>query len=328
VVDSGREAAAGSDRDGKGYAVNDREPVVLRDQPVVDFRHLTSPEQLAAIGRIEDVALVIVPHSLAAAYLAIPASGVAATVYAPDGANVRTHTGMLVVPGDGIGAADDVLVVIGGLLITSPVTGPVPRQVYVTGLVLAPRGSETALGPVLTGGTGNVSYYRYAEGQELKVLSGEVRLSGAMLANRGGQTDDILVAAGEIVVTGQLSDVGYGQVVVAGEVAAPEASREVMEPRLQVHGELAWYPGDSPRVFHGSTSLGAGFFRQFDEPAAVVSFGKLTILPDVTEALLREKVRSFTLFGLTSAPAELVGVVQFLAADVFGSIEASDGPGS
>jgi len=42
--------------------------VVISDQPVVDFSHLTSPEQLAVIREIKDVALVIVPESLAAAY--------------------------------------------------------------------------------------------------------------------------------------------------------------------------------------------------------------------------------------------------------------------
>ena len=300
---------------------------MLRDQEIVNFAHLTSPDQLAGVGRIEDVTLVIVPQSLAAAYLAIPAADVNATVYVPDGANVRTHTGMLTVPGDGIGTGDDVLIVMGTLLITSPVTGPLPRQVHVNGLVLAPRGSETALGPVLAGASGSVSYYRYAEGQDIKVLSGEVRLSGAMLENRAGQPDDLLIAAGEIVIYGPASAVGYRQVVVAGEVAAPEAHREVIEPRLEAYGELAWYPGDNPRVFHGSTSLGAGFFRQLDEPASLVSFGALAIDPDVTESLLREKVRSFTLFGRTTAPAELVGVVQFLATDAFAAIGASDGPG-
>ena len=59
--------------------MNENEPasdrVVLSDQPVADFSHLTAPEQLAAIGRIENVALVIVPESLAAAYAAIPSSG-------------------------------------------------------------------------------------------------------------------------------------------------------------------------------------------------------------------------------------------------------------
>lgn len=320
--------------------MSDREPVVLRDQGVVDLRHLSSPGQLAAIARIEDVGMVIVPESFAAEYLAIPADDVGATVYVPDGANVRVHTGMMQVPGDGIGTGDDVLIVTGGLIITSPITGPLPRQIHVTGLLLAPRGSETALVPVLAGSTGSVTYYRYAEGQDIKVLGGEVNLSGATLENRAGQPDDILVAAGEIVVTGQASHVGYGLIVIAGEVAAPEASRDVLESRFHVGGEIAWYPGDSPRTFRGKTSLGAGFFRQLDEPVVIVSFGRLEILPDVTESLLREKVRGFTLFGQTIAPAELVGVVQFLATDAFGPIQASesiqasdvtqasDGPGS
>jgi hypothetical protein len=51
--------------------------VVVSDQPVADFSHLTAPEQLAAISRIEHVALVIVPESLAAAYAAIPTYGCA-----------------------------------------------------------------------------------------------------------------------------------------------------------------------------------------------------------------------------------------------------------
>lgn len=323
-MDSRRQAAAGNDHDDKERALNEREPVVLQGQVVVDFSQLTSPEQLDAVGRIEDVGLVIVPQSLAAAYLAICVSGVAATVYVPNGAHVRTHTGLLVVPGDGIGAGDDVLIVIGALLITSPVTGPLPRQIHVTGLVLAPRGSESALGSVLVTSIGNISYYRYGEGQDIQVLTGQVTLPSAMLENRAGQPGDILLAAGEVVITGEVREVGY-RLVVAGDVAAPESSREVLGPRLAVHGNIAWYSGASPRVFHGSTSLGAGFFRQLDEPGTEVSFGELVILPDVTESMLREKVRGFTLFGRASAPADLAGVIQFLATDVFQPIEASDG---
>jgi hypothetical protein len=85
--------------------MNENEPdggrVVVSDQPIADFSHLTAPEQLAAISRIEGVALVIVPASLAGAYAAIPTSGVAATIYVPDGANVRVHTGALMMSGDG-----------------------------------------------------------------------------------------------------------------------------------------------------------------------------------------------------------------------------------
>jgi hypothetical protein len=89
--------------------MNENEPagdgVVLSNQPVADFSHLTEPEQLTAISRIEGVALVIVPESLAGAYAAIPSSRVAATIYVPDGANVRVHTGALVVGGDGEASA-------------------------------------------------------------------------------------------------------------------------------------------------------------------------------------------------------------------------------
>ena len=312
--------------------MNGNEPaddrVVMSDQPVVDFSHLTSPEQLAAIGRIEGVALVIVPESLAGAYAAIPSSGVAATVYVPDGANVRVHTGALVVGGDGLGAADDVLIVTGLLVITSPVTGPVPRRIHVIGSVLAPRGSESALGPALAGGSGVVSYYPHTDAQDIKVLSGQVRLSGAMLANSAGQPDDLLIAAGQVVVTGPVTTVGYRQVIIAGQVAAPAASRDVIEPRVQIQGQAGWYRGDDPRVFYEDTALGPDFFRLLDQPVSLVVLGDLTIADGVTEAAMREKVTGICVFGDVTAPPGLVGVVQALTTDAFGSIRASDGPGS
>jgi hypothetical protein len=128
---------------------------VVSGEAVLDFTHLTSAEELAAISRIEGVAAVLVPESLAGAYAAIPSEGVAATVYVPDGGNARVHVGPMIVGGDGLGAAEDVLVVVGLLVITSPVTGVVPRRIIVVGSVLAPRGSEPALGPVLGGGVGS-----------------------------------------------------------------------------------------------------------------------------------------------------------------------------
>jgi hypothetical protein len=312
--------------------MNEQEPVrdrvVVSDQPVADFSHLTSPEQLATISRIEDVALVIVPESLAAAYAATPASGIAATIFVPDGANVRMHTGTLVVGGDGLGAAGDVLIITGMLVITSPVTAPVPHRIHVIGSVLAPRGSEAALGPALAGGAGGVTYYRLADGQDIKMLSGQVRLSGAMLANPAGQADDMLIAAGQVVITGQVTTVGYGQVIIAGQLAAPEASRDAIEPRIAVQGQAAWYRGDDPRVFNDDTSLGPDFFRLLDHPVSLVVLGDLVITAGVTEAMVRDKVTGITLFGDAVAPPELVGLLQVLTTDAFGSIRASDGPPS
>lgn len=302
--------------------------VVVSDQPVADFSHLTAPEQLAAISRIENVALVIVPESLAAAYAAISSSQVAATIYVPDSASVRVHTGALVTGGDGIGAADDVLVITGLLIITSPVTGPVPHRIHVIGSVLAPRGSEAALGPALAGGTGSVTYYTPFDGQDIKVLSGQVRLSGAILANSAGQPDDMLIAAGQVVIAGEIATVGYRQVIIAGQLAAPAASRDVIEPRAHVQGQALWYRGEDPRVFSGDATLGPDFFRLLDHPVSLVVLGDLTITAGVTEPMLREKITGISVSGDAMAPSELVGMLQVLAGDVFGEILASDGPGS
>jgi hypothetical protein len=298
---------------------------VISGDAFVDFSHLTSPEDLAAISRIEKVAAVVVPESLAAAYARIPSSQVAATVFIPAGANVRVHTGSLTVGGDGLGSPEDVLVVIGMLLITSPVTGPLPRRISVVGLVLAPRGSESTLGPVLGGGAGNVMYYPAADGQDFKVHSGQSRLSGAMLANTAGQPQDILIAAGQLVITSPVTALGYAQVIVAGIAVAPEASRELLEPKMQTQGLSAWYRGDQPRIISEDSSLGADFFRLLDHPVSLIVLADLSIDQGVSEATLREKVTDIVLFGELTAPADLVPMLQVLAADAFGTIRASDG---
>jgi hypothetical protein len=302
----------------------DRTGRVVKDEAILDLSHLTEPGQLAAISRIEDVAVVIVPESLAAAYATIPTAGVASTLYVPSGVNVRLQTGSLTVGGDGLGAESDVLVVIGLLLITSPVTGPVPKRIYVVGSVLAPRGSEQVLGQALAGGTGGVSYYQYADGQQVKVLSGQVKLSPAVLANTAGRPDDILVVAGQVVVTGEVASVGYGLTIIAGQLAAPAASRDVLEPAIQTQGQVTWYEGANPRVFNGSASIGPDLLRLLAAPTALVVLGDLTIEETVTEAALQEKVAGLAVFGDVIAPAGLIGVVQFLATDVFGDIVTSD----
>ncbi len=301
---------------------------LISGEAVVDFSHLTSPEELAAISRIEKVGTVIVPQSLAAAYARIPTSKIGATVFVPGDANIRIHTGSLTVSGDGLGAAEDVLVVIGMLIIISPVTGEVPRQVTVVGLTLAPRGSEAALGRVLGGGAGSVSYYRYTEGQDFKVLAGQVKLSGAMLANSAGQPGDVLIAAGQVIVTGPVTTVGYAQVIVAGQLIAPVASREVLEPSMQVTGQSAWYGAGEPRIILEDIRVGPDFFRLLDRPVSLVLLGDMTVAPGVSEDMVREKITDIILLGDITAPPEIVPVLQVLTTEAFGDIRAADGPGS
>ena len=102
----------------------------------------------------------------------------------------------------------------------------------------------------------------------------------------------------------------------------------MVEPRIQVQGQAAWYRGDDPRVFYDDTSLGPDFFRLLDHPASLVVLGDLTITEGVTEAMMREKITGISVFGDATAPPGLVGMLQALTTDAFGAIRASDGPGS
>ena len=301
---------------------------VIEGQGVLDLSHLTSAEELAAITRISQVGAVILPESLAGAYAAIPVSEVGATIFVPDGLKPRVHVGPLVVGGDGIGAPDEMLVVVGILVITGPVTGEVPGRISVVGSVFAPRGSETALSRAFGGGVGTVTYYRYPAGEGgpyVKVLSGQVRLTGAALANQNGEPSDILVAAGQVIITGEVGTIGYSQILVAGQVLAPEAAQAELETRMDAQGQTVWYRSGDPRVFFEDVELGPDYFRLLDHPISLITLGDLTIGAGVTSDLLRENVADIVLLGDVLAPAEAVSAVQVLATAILGQIRIADG---
>ena len=206
---------------------------VISDVSLLDLTPLSSAEELAAITRISDVAIVLVPESLMPAVAGIPMDDVAMVVPVPDGVEVRVHTGALTMGGDALaapGTENAAMIVTGTLILTSPVQKVAYRQIIVMGLVLAPHGSESALGAGLTRVTGAVDYFPYAEGQEVKVSTGQLQVGGEVLANPTGGPDDVLVVAGQLVVTGPVAKVGFRRVVVAGQVVAPGTARRCSAP--------------------------------------------------------------------------------------------------
>ncbi|MEV7626748.1 hypothetical protein [Actinoplanes sp. NPDC089786] len=306
--------------------MTDDERGVIDAQGMLDLSHLTSPDQLAAITRISRVGVVVVPESLAGAYAAIPAEDVGSTVFLPDGVKPRVHVGPLVVGGDGIGSPDEILIVVGVLVVIGAVTGDLPQRISVVGSVFAPRGSEAALGRVLGGGVGTVSYYRHQEGIRVKTLSGQIQLSGSSLANLTGEPTDILVAAGQLIITGEIGDVGYDQILIAGQLIAPAAGQAQLEARMDAQGQVVWYRSADPRVFLEDVELGPDYFRLLDHPISIIAFGAVTISAGVTAELLREKVADVVLFDDVVAPAEVVPALQVLTTIAMGQIRVADGP--
>ena len=299
---------------------------VLRDIAMLDLTPMSSPEDLAGITLITDVAIVLVPEDLMAAVMRIPMDDVAMVVPIPDGAEVRQHTGAMVMGGEALGGPGtdgSVLVVTGTLILTSPVPKVTYRQIIVLGMVLAPKGSEAALGAGLTRVTGGVDYYPYAEGQDVTVSTGQVRAGGEMLANPAGTPDDVLVIAGQLIVTGPVTSVGYKRIVVAGQVMAPRESQHVLGPVTIVKGQLTWYSG-VPRFFVGKERFGRSFFELIGDPMALALVGRFEIDAGVPAELLREKVSEITLIGKLVAPRELVGALQMLTTEMTGEIAVAE----
>jgi hypothetical protein len=299
---------------------------VINDVAMLDLTPMTSAEELAGITRISDVAIVLVRESLMPAVVGIPMDDVAMVVPVPDGVQVRTHTGALVMGGEALAGPDAenaTLIVTGTLILTSPVPKVTYRQVIVMGLVLAPHGSESALGAGLTRVTGAVDYYPYAEGQDVRVSTGQLRASGEVLANPSGGPDDILVVAGQLIVTGPVVKVGYRRVVVAGQMLAPQDSQPVLGAATVVKGQLVWYTGQ-PRFFVGKERFGRSFFELLDQPLTLALVGRFEIDPEVPPALLREKVQEITLIGKLVAPSQLVGVLQLLTTQKLGEIVVAE----
>jgi hypothetical protein len=129
----------------------------------VDFLDLSSAkttDDLAGITRISNVDCILIPEHLMTALTRIPMDNVDAVIPMPAGENVQLRVGQVWMTGEALaaGGAEDSLFVAGQLLITTPVTSVGYREIRVHGQVMAPRGSEAALGAKLGRLTGQILY--------------------------------------------------------------------------------------------------------------------------------------------------------------------------
>ena len=302
------------------------QPGVIRNVAVLDLTTMRSREELAGIKSIRNVANVIVPESLAGQLAAIPMRNVANVLPVPDGARVNAHVGALILDGAALAAATDiptVLLLTGALVITSPVERVGFHDIVTVGAVVAPAGSEAALTPVLRRVVGRVAYYPWAEGQQVRVFQGDTRVKGDVLANPGGSSNDIAIAAGTLLVTSPVPALGFRQVMVVGTLLAPEESEVVLSPALNVVGDAIWYTAP-PRLFTGKDRFAEAFFELLDGPVTLVLNGDFELAHDVSAEVVKERVAAIALNGVLRAPASLVPLLQVLAVHKQGVIKTLD----
>jgi hypothetical protein len=196
-------------------------------------------------------------------------------------------------------------------------------HLVVLGQVIAPRGSEASLGTALRRVSGQVVYYPYVDGGEVRTVHSGV-VSGESLANLAGQPADVLIATSQLVVTSPIQRLGYHQVVALGHAVVPKDT----DPTLLAHfttviGQIVSYTAPV-RVFDGKDHFSAGFFELLDEPITLVLDGKFSFDADIAPELLRQKVAAIVLDGKVAAPRRLVPMLQLLCVARDGKIQADD----
>ena len=302
----------------------------IRNVGMLDLSGLDAPEALDGVVSIRNVGVIIVPEPLVPRLNRIPMRNVGSTIPVPAGARPRIFSGETILSGEALanadGNPDDVLIVTGTLAITSPVAKVGYSQFIASGEVIAPEGSEAALGSGLSRMSGDLFYYPYTAGSSVRVRVGAQELTGRDLANPSGQESDILLVVGTLAVSGQVERLGYQQVVVVGTTVLPPGCEDVLAGRVISVGGRVVYSTAPLRQFTGNDSFGRDFFEYLDEPILLSYTGNCTLEEDVTPDLLKQKVAGIILTGNLIAPRAALGAVQALTLAKRGNISASDDP--
>lgn len=158
-------------------------------------------------------------------------------------------------------------------------------------------------------------------GENVRMVAGQMRTTGEALAHPGAE-EDVLVVAGQLLITTPVERVGYAGMIVAGQVYAPEGSEgALMAGITRLTGQVLYYSG-KPRFFVGEDRFARGFFEALDGPLSLILVGSFAIERGVEADLLKEKVAQILLAGHLRAPEELLPLVQVLAVEKAGTISA------
>jgi hypothetical protein len=300
----------------------------IHNVALLDLTGANSAAALDGVTRISRVSAILVPESLLPRLSSIPMDLVAATVPVRDGQRTRVMSGQIILSGEALASpgeeqSQDMLVIAGQLILTSPATKVGYRDLVVLGQLVAPRGSEAALGAGLTRMSGQVVYYPYPNGCNVRMVSSNA-IGGEVLANYGGDPMDVLLATGQLAITSPIDRLGYQQVIAVGHlVVSNTTSPDVLSRCMSIGGQVVTWSAP-PRVFDGKDHFTAGFFELFESPITLVLDGKYSFDEDVAPELLRRAVAGIVLDGQIRASRRLVPMLQMLCIARDGRISSFD----
>lgn len=157
-------------------------------------------------------------------------------------------------------------------------------------------------------------------GDNISFMGGQCVLSGDAIGQ--GNADTLLFVAGQLIITSAVTQVGFKNISVAGQIIAPRGSEGALTPKLgQVMGQTLYYPAGA-RLMMGDGEVTNEFLDLLREPRPLAFFGSFRFTEDVERDLLKERVPEIFLGGSLSVPSRLKSLVEFLTIGKFGSIEA------
>jgi hypothetical protein len=120
-------------------------------------------------------------------------------------------------------------------------------------------------------------------GKRVKVMSGQIVLSGEALSNPDTDANEILVAAGQLVITSPVQQAVRQQIVAIGQVIAPAGSETGLGAALtRMSGQVMYYPytpGAAVKARTGSVNMsGAELANPTGQPTDIlVCVGQLIV---------------------------------------------------
>jgi len=295
---------------------------IIQNVRTLDLTGMSATD-LANVTKICNVGLLIIPEELIGTLATIELEDVQQTFPVPEGkrVNVRTINGPAQMGGDALIGADEKLITIlmvnGPLIFTSPVQQIKAYELIINGPIFAPQASDEGLNAAIRVLQGPLIYYNTSG--EVKIHAGQAKLGASALANENGNPDDILFVGGQLLVSGEVTTIGYRHIYVGGQAFIPKVSEAAVSPYLQVFGQTIWYTSE-PRTINGNEELGAHFFSYLPEPITLIINGVVTLKPDVQPELLRTKVTEIMLNGVLEGSAEIVPLLQALTKEKNGMI--------
>ncbi|UVI29495.1 hypothetical protein [Paenibacillus spongiae] len=185
------------------------------------------PEDLEGITLIESVGILIAPASLSGTLMKITQRNIGMTISLPETAGkIKMFNGQLTLSGDVFanhtGAPEDILVLVGQVVITSPIPKVGFSEVVVAGQMIAPKSDEAMIASAVTQLSGQIVYY--SSGSP-RIFIGDETFSKGFFDLIDDKMAMVLIGDHEIAddVDAATLKQKVSEIVLIGELSVPKA---------------------------------------------------------------------------------------------------------